>query len=169
MTGEDILRPLDKSYDFNGQGGGEFAYRNIADCPPTYAGEGALWPPKPKWHWSATMWAKEKWWTLRRHHDQAEAYRATRTLWRRHPWLRTGEVWWRPWWSPQYLGPTGRHEFIDPANGLHRWNIDGRGEAWEFDGDIYDDTVRARRKGLPPPMRAKMVERDVLSLSPGGR
>ncbi len=170
MTGEQILRPLDKPYVYTGEGGGEVAYRDLAQCPPRYAEEGALWPSKPKWHWRAIMWAKEKFWTVLRFRDKAAAYQATRTLWRRHPWLRTGKVWWRPYWFAEHVHCVDHYEFIDPTNGLHRWCIDRRdGEAWEFDDGAYWDFVHAARDGLPPPVHATPLERgregfDVLSL-----
>ncbi len=142
----EIFEPL-AGKPYPGQHGGQWAYRDRRECPPIDAHEFALWPGKPSRWWRFTMWVKE--WGNRavRRHEMAEALKATRTLWSRHPWMRAGEVWWRPQGLSTY-------ETIEPINGLHRWNIDRDDATWEFPEGYYEECRAASADGRPMPTRS---------------
>lgn len=137
-------QPYDAEYAFHDSG-------TVAIRPtgwfPQIAPEGALWPPKPTWRWRAWLFFVECWLRLCCDLDEAFDTRQQRTLWKRHPWMFVGAVWWRPW-----QGAGGRHlEFIDPSNGLHRMDVVPHDDDFVFDFDWYGTALAMRRWRFPWP------------------
>lgn len=114
---------LKKSYDLVGYDGYEetSAIRNVIDCPPLDAQDGDLWPLRPTVTSAVLVWLKEIWLELIGRNSEKTAFWETRTLWRRHPWQKVGDVWWRPFWGQGMPVKTGTFETIDPESGLHVW------------------------------------------------
>lgn len=107
-----------------GQGGGESAHRDLHGFFPEDRQDGALWPLKYRWQNRLVMFLQEKWARWRGRAVEADDLHAERLLWRRHPWMLTGNLWWRPWWPEPDMVATGLYETIDPESGLHRWKVD---------------------------------------------
>ena len=126
--------------------GGKWVYEPTGWFPDI-APEGALWPLKPGWL-QASLWFCQEWWNrLCCELDAATDLYRQRTLWKRHPWLYTGNVWWRPY-APNGL-PVLRStiETFNPINGMHRWNlIRDLEHDFAFIDDDYWDAKMARRR-----------------------
>jgi len=109
---------------FRLENGAAMAYRDRAQCPPEDSEQGALWPRRPHLLQRAIFWWAEQVASFWGNGEQASAFRETRNLWRRHPWQRAGDLWWRPWWIGGDPKAVGTYETIDPTSGLHRWNFE---------------------------------------------
>ena len=129
-----------------GEDYGEAAYRDHGGFFPEDAREGTLWPPRPGWFMRAKLFVEEHWARLCRARQRADDIHDGRLLWRRHPWMRTGNVWWRPWWPEPNMEATGKYETFDTENGLHRWKIifSDLGGDFAFDTDKYYVAVLRR-------------------------
>jgi hypothetical protein len=59
--------------------------------------------------------------------------------------MRTGDLWWRPYWNATTPTVIGTFETIDPATGLHRWNVEyDPGATFAFDLEAYYVAVLKR-------------------------
>lgn len=113
-----------RAMPFPGQGGGESAHRDLDGFFPDDRRDGALWPLKYRWPARFGLWAREVLARWRGRMVEADDLRAQRLLWRRHPWMKTGDLWWRPWWPEPEMAATGLYETIEPESGLHRWKVE---------------------------------------------
>jgi len=139
-------------------GAGEVAYsfgpshnitlRNLRDCPPERAMQCTLWPFRRPLTQRVWFWFDEVAARLVGHQETAKIIHETRTLWRRHPWMRTGEVWWRPYWGDTWPDAVGTIETIDVVgrdSGLHQWNVTPNiANYYAFDVEAYYCAVLRR-------------------------
>lgn len=134
----------DEVFRYPGEETGFWAYRSTLDGPPEYERgtifpyQEHIWPPRPS---RMAQLGFSAWVVLRRvmialhiRHDASDLRDRTLTanLWKRHPWMRSGNIWWRPYWGGDYGNPEHTMETFDPSPesphekgyGLHRWIID---------------------------------------------